>query len=173
MKKSTLLVVAGLVVIVWLLSTSKGTKNIFNFKNNPDFKSTVYFVYSPTCPHCHELADYLQGLNLTVNVKAVTDGRFLVPYLQEAGISWQYSVPVMVGISDKVIAVEGYPSTEQNIEGYFGGQTYESQLCTSQGGYADGLPYDFCHLPNGFLLGNQNAVDYLLNHCKENTCKTV
>ncbi|MBR9680991.1 MAG: hypothetical protein GOU98_04180 [Candidatus Altiarchaeota archaeon] len=174
MKKSTLLFGLGLLVLVWIVSISGGSNGVFDFEKNPSISSTIYFVYSPTCPHCHELANYLKTLNLSVNVKAVTNGKFLQTFLQNDGITWRYGVPILVGISEtKVIAIEGYPDATQILDGYFVSQSYEQTLCTNQGGFENGFPYDFCNLPNGFLLGNQNSVNYLLDYCSENECKKL
>ena len=174
MKKSTLLLGLGLVALVWVVSISGGSNGTFDFETNPNLDSTVYMVYSPTCPHCHELASYLKTLNLTVNIKAVSDGRFLQTFLQNGGVTWKYGVPILVGISEeKVVASEGYPDATQILDGFFVSQSYEKNLCINQGGFPNDEPYDFCKLPSGFLLGNQYSVDYILDYCTENECKKL
>ena len=172
MNKNYVFVVIGIILFLLVSSSKTKSTNPFDF-GETNYESTIYLVYSVSCPHCHELAEYLQLKDLSVNIVPTVNGRAIHDLLALNGITWNYGVPILVGISDTVMAVEGYPSESQIQDGFFGGSDFEQELCTSQNGVLIGEPYEFCKLPSGFILGNQHAVDHIIDYCTENVCRTI
>ena len=140
--------------------------------------SVIYIGYSPTCPHCHHLLEYIDSLNVEgIKILSTTNGRYIYDCLSKHGIRWDFGVPIMFAWFDsKLFVIQGFPSSSQDSEGYFLGKEKEIEYCKSSNGklnYDENGRYLFCTLPNGIVLGNRNAVDYLLKKCKETACKAI
>lgn len=139
-------------------------------------RGTVYVVYSPTCPHCHTLIEYVRREDRNVNVITTTDSSAVAEVFSEYGISWDYGVPVMFGtVNDTMILLKGFPSDSQFRNGYFMSKDYEENLCGLQNGTAigDGSDYRFCILSDGQMMGNAYSADAVLSFCEERVCDFI
>ncbi len=139
--------------------------------------STVYLIYSPTCPHCHELRKYLASVNTNVKIVETTEAGKFYRKLKQLGVEWDGGVPLLFAVlkNNTVIAIEGYPAAQQEVNGYFLGREKEIEICNSLKGRSVyiGGEYKFCILPSGIILGNRYAVDYLLEICGREKCKEI
>jgi len=142
-------------------------------------KNTVYLIYSPFCPHCHHMMEYLHEIAEKYEIKVVeTMNTTYVLYLKEKfNFTWDGGVPLLFAVlkNDTLIAIEGYPSVSQDVDGYFLGKEREQEICRYSGGesiYENG-DYKFCKLPNGVILGNKYAINYLFAICKNESCKEI
>lgn len=168
-----------LVLLILLVLTA--FRDIFS-KGEPSFPdvsendSVVYLAYSETCPHCHTLIRYIQSKQSSVKVMSTTQGADFKTTLDGYGVQWGFGVPMIFAIVDgQLLGVEGFPDESQDIDGYFMGKDFERRLCDSRGGepqLKEG-DYKFCKLPNGFFLGNKNAVDYVLSVCESTQCVSI
>lgn len=145
-------------------------------KNEKMFRSKVYLIYSLTCPHCKAMIKYIDSLNKNVSVIKVTDSRYGA-LLKKFNFSWDGGVPLLFAVleNNTLIVIQGYPAESQEKDGYFMGMDYELSMCESLKGekiYENGK-YVFCKLPNGAILGNKYAVDYLFSLCEKQTCKEI
>ncbi|MDN5358278.1 MAG: hypothetical protein PWP76_121 [Candidatus Diapherotrites archaeon] len=123
-------------------------------------------VYSPTCPHCHSLMKYLDEKYPDAPILRTTDGSKIKEYLKEAGVSWDGGVPIMaVRVDGNVFVLSGFPSENQDVNGYFMGREKELSLCKGMRGtpYPNEQNYLFCILPDGKILGNKYVVDWVLS----------
>jgi len=139
-------------------------------------ESVIYLAYSEACPHCHTLMNYIQSKQTEVRMLATTNGAALKPVLDSYGVDWDFGVPMMFAIAGgEMLALEGFPSESQDIGGYFMGKDFEQQLCQSRGGepQLENSDYRYCKLPDGFFLGNKNAVDYVLSICESARCASL
>ena len=131
---------------------------------------TIYIIYSPSCPHCHTLINYIDSLNLNIDVKKTTNGGDYVNFLKLHGINWDGGVPLTFSLlkNGTLITISGYPSSSQEKDGYFINMEYEKSMCERMGGSAVFInsTYKFCKLPNGMLLGNRYSIGYLINLIK-------
>ena len=151
-------------------SNSSTTYNDIITQSN---SSVIYLVYSPTCPHCHHLMDYLSTLDTNVTIIETTDARRIYSCLKKENINWDFGVPIMVAkINGRVHMVFGYPSVDQDINGYFMGKDKEEQICSSGGKpvYVNGS-YVFCKIENNKYLGNKYSVNYLISLCEKYRCE--
>ncbi len=130
-------------------------------------KEGLYLVYSPVCPHCHHLMGYLKGMG--VNAILTTDISPVAPALERAGFSWDGGVPLLVCVADRnVVIMEGFPSSSQDVNGYFLGMEREEEICRGLKGtpvYEGGV-YAYCVLPTGALLGNVRALQVVVSACE-------
>lgn len=135
--------------------------------------SFVYLVYSPSCPHCHALINYLKGREEGLRVVTTTDGAWAARVLGKYGLNWNGGVPVLFAVSgSEITAIQGFPAGSQDKGGYFMGLEYEKALCESGSGtpVLNGSEYLYCRQADGFLLGNRFSVDYLINKCLQGNC---
>lgn len=152
-------------------------KNTTPLQNNS--KSFIYLIYSPVCPHCEHLIEYLKSFEKEKNIVIVktTKASKYLGVLKRFNFSWDGAVPLLFGIVENksLIAIEGYPSKEQDINGYFLGKEKEQGFCKKLNGKEvfENKEYKFCKLPNNVILGNKYAVDYLINTCKIKKCYAV
>lgn len=142
-------------------------------------KSFIYLIYSPTCPHCGHLMEYLKNFegekNITIVKTTQTSKYFGI--LKKFNFTWDGGVPLLFAIvkNKTLIVIEGYPSERQDVNGYFLGKEKEQTLCKRINGkevFENGK-YKFCKLPNNIILGNKYAVDYLINTCKIEKCYAI
>jgi hypothetical protein len=144
---------------------------------NPQ-ESVVYLIYSPICPHCHHMIEYLQTFENEIKIVKTTDSSKYANYLLERfNFSWDRGVPLLFGIVENktLIVIEGYPAEQQEKDGYFLGKEKEQEICEKLKGekvFVNG-DYRFCRLPNGIIMGNKYAVDYLINICKTKGCSAI
>ena len=139
----------------------------------PNNSSVIYLVYSPACPHCHHLMDYLSTITTNVTIIETTDARRIYSCLKKENIDWDFGVPIMVAkINNAMYMVSGYPSVDQDMNGYFMGKDKEEQICNSGGKpiYVNGS-YAFCEIGNNKYLGNKYSVDYLISLCEKYGCE--
>ncbi|GEM_PF-1594508 len=142
-------------------------------------ENTIYLIYSPVCPHCHHMREYLHEMAKEHGIRVVeTMNTSYALYLKEEfNFTWDGGVPLLFAVlkNNTLVAIEGYPSTSQDVNGYFLGKEKEQEFCKHWGGegvYEDG-EYKFCKLPNGVIVGNKYAVDYLVRVCKSEKCKDI
>ena len=134
-------------------------------------KDVVYIIFSPTCPHCHSLIDYVESKNTGLPIVKTTEGGKYVKFLESHGVKWDGGVPLLFVLlkNETLIAVNGYPAESQEKDGYFYGMDYEKSMCEKMNGepfYENG-EYKFCKLPNGMILGNKYSVDYVIELCEK------
>jgi Glutaredoxin. len=133
----------------------------------------IYVVYSPTCPHCTNLLEYLDKTGKLV-IK-VTPEEFVRMEVYKELSRYFYGVPfVFAKVNDSFIIISGYPSKQQEIDGYFYGLETEMKLCNEMNGTAFYINnnYAFCNL-SGIILGNKYAIDWLIETCKIYGCEKV
>lgn len=134
-------------------------------------RDTIYIIYSPTCPHCHYLINYIESKSMNITVVKTTEGGKYVKFLESHGIKWDGGVPLLFVLlkNETLVVVNGYPTESQEKNGYFFGVDYEKSMCEKMSGkpfYENG-EYKFCKLPNGMLLGNMYSVDYVIGLCEK------
>lgn len=165
-----------------VLFTSSETSNPSmpgNISNTSNFSSknpsVIYIAYSPSCPHCYHLLEYVSELNLkNVSIIQTQNGREVYTLLKKYNYSWDFGVPIVfTRVNGSLIVIKGYPSKDQDREGYFIGKEYEERLCESLGGKKEmsNGKYLFCWIEDNEILGNKYAIDYLINLCEKNLCK--
>jgi hypothetical protein len=164
--------VAGIVALVLLFRSGKTEWNSEFISG----RGTVYIVYSPTCPHCHTLIEYVRKAGRDVNVITTTGSSAVAEVFSEYGVSWDYGVPVMFGLADdSLILLRGFPSDSQFRNGYLVSKEYEQNLCALQNGTAAGNSesYKFCILGGGQMMGNAYSADAVLSFCEERVCEFI
>ncbi|OYT42494.1 MAG: hypothetical protein B6U78_01180 [Candidatus Aenigmarchaeota archaeon ex4484_224] len=154
---------------------SSQTSQSSNFQNLSG-SSTIYLIYSSSCPHCHHLIETLQSLDLKgVSIIQSMNGKEAFYCLNQRNFTWNFGVPIVFAlVNDKLIVIEGYPSSSQDVNGYFLGKEKEESFCKSMNGnpiYDNSGNYLFCKLPDGTILGNKYAIEYLIDLCKKNSCQ--
>ncbi len=126
----------------------------------------ILIVYNPECPHCHELLAYIQKYYPNAPITKTTNGSVAQEPLQAAGVQWDGGVPLMiVRLPDgNYIVLEGFPAAQQNVNGYVYGQKSEEAMCKQLKGTSVDIngQYAFCKLPNGTIIGNEHAVDWVM-----------
>lgn len=138
-------------------------------------ESTVYLLYSPTCPHCHAMIEYIESKRMGVKlIKTMETSKYAKYLMANCSFKWDGGVPLLFAVlkNGTLIAIEGYPAKSQEKNGYFMGKEYEINMCNKLKGtpiYENG-EYRFCKLPNKAILGNKYAVDYVLLTCEEAKC---
>jgi len=136
----------------------------------PEGNYVGVLVYSPTCPHCENLRAYLEKKYPDVPLLETTDGSKIRPYLREANVTWQGGVPIMaLRIDGKVYIVSGFPSKYQDKGGYINGKDWEESFCRGVHGkmYPSERNYLFCIRPDGSIIGNEHAIDWLMEQLKK------
>ncbi len=166
-------IVFPLMALLVFVSGCVGNETVESQKS---FASKVYLIQSPTCPHCKAIIKYLDSVDFNVSIIKTTSGEY-GKYLKKYNFSWNGGVPLLFAIleNNTLIAIQGYPTESQEKNGYFIGKEYEMNMCNSLDGkmtFKNG-EYQFCKLPNGVILGNKYAVDYLLELCEKNLCKEI
>ena len=127
-------------------------------------QSTIHIVYSPTCPHCHSLFSYLENKTGNLYVDKTTSGGRAYKTLSKYEIAWSGGVPLVYAeFNNTLIAVSGFPTEGR----YTKSEEYEREICSNSGGDFS----KFCTFSNGLILGNADAVDYLLTFCTQNKCE--
>jgi len=172
--------IAGILFILTALHIFSGSSKTpnpampENTSNTSKNVSVIYIAYSPSCPHCYHLLEYVSKLNLkNVSILTTQNGREVYALLKKYNYNWDFGVPIVfTEVNGKLIIIKGYPSKEQDKEGYFIGEEYERKLCESLGGKKEmsNGKYLFCWVKNNEILGNKYAIDYLINLCEENLC---
>ncbi len=171
-KNKNLLIFSALLLIVFtLIFLSKFLK----FKAYSNNTSTIYLIYSPTCPHCHHLKEFLKTKSLTnVSIIESTDAMKAYYCLKEKNFDWNFGVPILFAYSNgKLIVIQGYPSSLQDVNGYFGGKDVEEKYCKDMNGkpvYDENKNYLYCVM-NNIILGNKYSVEYLIDLCEKNFCE--
>ncbi len=125
----------------------------------------IIIVYSPTCPHCENLLAYLEKHYPDAPITKSTDPQIVRPYLEEANVVWQGGVPIMVVVTDNnVYIISGFPSKYQDKNGYINGRAWEMSWCRGIHGkmYPSERNYFFCIRPDGTIIGNEHAVDWVM-----------
>lgn len=177
----TKFVVISLFVIIAAYIFLNRYNNDVNYINDSSFSRTVngsviYLVYSPTCPHCHHLMEYLDKLNPKVNIVKTTDSRKIYSCLKKYGVDWDFGVPIMfANVSGVITMIQGYPSSSQDVDGYFLGLQKEEQICKNSGTpiYNSNGTYMFCRIGTAKYLGNMYSVSYLVSQCEKNNCSPM
>lgn len=142
-------------------------------------ESTIYLIYSPVCPHCHHMMEYLREIAKEHEIRIVeTMNSSYAVYLKEKfNFTWDGGVPLLFAVlsNDTLITIEGYPSVSQDVNGYFLGKEKEQELCKRWGGECvyENNEYKFCKLSNGVIVGNKYAVDRIVNLCEKYGCKEI
>lgn len=152
-----LLAIIGII----LFSTNTPKQNV-----QEDGNYVGVLVYSPSCPHCHALINYLNEKYPEVPILRTTDASKIKQYLEEAGVAWQGGVPILaIKANSKVYVISGFPSESQLKDGYFFGADREKQLCAQWNGtaYEENGRYLFCQLKDGTIIGNEHAVDWVMS----------
>ena len=133
----------------------------------------IYVVYEPTCPHCHHLFEYLDEIDVgTINIR-IPEFRKMKVYRELS--RYFKGVPFIFSkVNNSFIIISGFPSKEQDIDGYFYGQYNEIELCKKANGTGvfSNDTYLFCNV-SGIILGNKYAIDWLINICKNYNCEVV
>ena len=129
-------------------------------------KGHILIVYNPECPHCHELLSYLSQHYPTAPITKTTNGSAAKGPLEAAGVQWDGGVPLLIARlpEGNYVVIEGFPAAQQNVNGYIYGLKSEEAMCKQLKGtpiYIDGK-YAFCKLPNGTIIGNEHAVDWVM-----------
>ncbi|NPA38331.1 MAG: hypothetical protein GXN99_00885 [Candidatus Nanohaloarchaeota archaeon] len=141
---------------------------------NVEGNKALYVISSPTCPHCINLKNDLK--QVSANIIYVSPTSTEAYKIQRLVPEWSGGVPLMVCLtSDKPLVMIGYPSATQEKDGYFLGEEQEKEICRSQQGKEiyDGNKYLYCVLPNGFIIGNEYALNYLLEVYRNQGCKKL
>ncbi len=142
-------------------------------------ENTVYLIYSPVCPHCQHMKEYLHETAKEHGIRVVEtmNASYALYLKEEFNFTWDGGVPLLFAVlkNGTLIAIEGYPSASQDVNGYFLGKEREQEICKRWGGegiYEHG-EYKFCRLPSGLIIGNKYAVDYLVKACENSGCKEI
>ena len=160
-----------LIVLFPILYDILKSNNLVEFRDKE--KYNIYVVYSPNCPHCHYLFEYLDKIGIeTINIQ-ISDFANMKAY--EELSKYFKGVPfIFAKVNNSFVIVSGFPSKEQDINGYFYGLETERELCKKTNGTEVFLNnnYAFCNL-SGIILGNRYAIDWLINICKNYNCEVV
>ncbi|NPA76815.1 MAG: hypothetical protein GXN93_03615 [Candidatus Diapherotrites archaeon] len=167
--------IAGILVIASTWTGHKtSTEPAWNAETN------AVLIYSPTCVHCHALIQYLQEKNAfdEMNIVKTTNPSPYIPLLSKMGLGFN-GVPTFIvyapdaNIPAKIktapfIVMIGFPSEYQDKNGYFMGENKELSYCKDMHGvpYYENNTYLFCIRPDGTILGNEHAVDWILKILK-------
>jgi len=142
--------------------------------NNIKEKYNIYVVYSPTCPHCKNLFSFLDREG--IGVEKISVEKFYVMKVYKNLSKYFLGVPfVFAKVNDTIIVINGYPSKDQERDGYFLGKDFEEDLCIK----TNGIPvyinntYSFCKSSENVLLGNRYSILWLVEQCKEYGCEKL
>ena len=174
MKLKTIAIIGLFLMLSGCVSSNKDVIGNVNANN------TLYLIYSPTCPHCHALINFLKKeLNNHEDIKVILikDGTKYANLFTSYNYSWSGGVPLLFAIlsNNTFIAIKGFPTSQQNSDGYLISKSYEIRMCDSLHGrkvYTDGTYY-YCIMPTGEISGNEYAIRYLLKLCEDVGCKKV
>ena len=141
-------------------------------------RTNAVLIYSESCPHCHALIQYLEKKNAfeELNIAKTTDPSPYISLLAKMGINFsgvptfivyapETNLPAVIKTAPFIVIV-GFPSDHQNKDGYFMGRKRELEYCQGMHGtpYYENNTYLFCMLPDGTILGNEHAIDWILQH---------
>jgi len=151
---------------------------LLNRENVPEKeleKYNIYVVYSPVCPHCENLLNFLDKEG--IGVEKISIEMFpVMKIFRNLSEYYRGEVPfVFAKINNTIIIIKGYPSKNQENDGYFIGKEFEEDLCKK----TNGIPvyinntYAFCKLSENVLLGNRYAILWLVEQCKEYGCEKL
>ena len=129
-------------------------------------RGQILVVYNPECPHCHELLAYLSQHYPTAPITKTTDGSAARAPLQAAHVQWDGGVPLFIARlpEGNYVVIEGFPAAQQNVDGYIYGPKSEEAMCKQLKGTPIYIKdkYAFCKLPNGTIIGNEHAMDWVM-----------
>ncbi len=136
-------------------------------------KLNIYVVYSPTCPHCHHLLEVLKEMNVSV-IKILPD-EFTKMEIYKNLSKYFSGVPfVFAKVNGSIIIIEGFPTKEQDVNGYYYGKDFEIKMCLKENGkpvYINNS-YAFCNI-TGIILGNLYSLKWLINQCLKYGCEAI
>jgi len=139
--------------------------------NNIKEKYNIYVVYSPTCPHCENLLNFLDKEG--IGVEKIPIEKFYVMKVYKNLSDYFSGVPfVFAKVNDTIIIITGYPSKDQERDGYFLGRDFEEDLCIKTKGtpvYINNT-YSFCKSSENVLSGNKYSILWLVEQCREYGC---
>jgi len=173
-KRKYIIIIALLIVITLsLIFTRVKIENNIN-ENNVKEKYNIYVVYSPTCPHCENLLNFLEEER--IGVEKIPIENFYTMDIFNNLSKYFNGVPfVFANVNGTIIIIEGYPSKDEENNGYFIGKEFEENFCIK----ANGTPiyinntYGFCELSKNVFLGNEYAILWLIEQCKKYGCKKL
>ena len=146
-----------------------------------DARTNAVIIYSESCPHCHALIRYLEEKNAfeELNIVKTTDASPYIPLLAKMGINFS-GVPTFIMYAPEMnipsavktapfIVIVGFPSNNQNKNGYFMGKEKELEYCQGMRGtpYYENNTYLFCVLPDGTVLGNEHAINWIMSKIQQ------
>jgi len=142
--------------------------------NIPTKQYNIYVVYSPTCPHCKNLFNFLEKNGIGVH-KLTMDIFAITPAYKDLAILFR-GVPFMFAkVNGTYVIIQGYPSSNQEKDGYFMGRDFEEDLCKSMNAipvYENGT-YLFCKIAPNIIFGNRYAVLWLVDQCDKYGCEKI
>jgi len=145
-----------------------------SLSNMPAKQYNIYVVYSPTCPYCKNLFDFLEKNGIGVH-KLTIDLFTITPVYRELAIFFTGVPFVFAKINGTYVIVQGYPASNQEKDGYFMGRDFEENLCKSMNAipvYENGT-YLFCKITNNVFFGNRYAIQWLIDQCERYGCEEV
>jgi len=156
-----------LVVLIAMLLAPIGKPTVSNKQYD------IYVVYSPSCPHCENLLEFLD--NNGINVTKITIDEFANTSIFPNLTKYFVGVPfVFAEVNDSLVVVIGYPSKTQEKDGYLIGRDYEENMCIKVNGtpvYINNT-YQFCNI-TGVLVGNKYSIMWLIDQCEKYGCKKL
>jgi len=176
MRKVYFLFIFALVLFSACIMQEEKNQNTNQIHENKE--NVVYLIYSPACPHCHAMIEYLKNYENEIKIVKTTQPKKYLSYLyKNFNFSWDGGVPLLFGIVENktLIVIQGYPAKGQEKNGYFLGKEKEQKICENMNGEKIMIngDYKFCELPTGVILGNKYAIDYLINTCKTKGCTVI
>jgi len=145
-----------------------------SLSNTPAKQYNIYVVYSPTCPHCKNLFEFLEKGGIGVH-KLTIDIFSITPVYRELAIFFTGVPFIFAKVNNTYVIIQGYPSSNQEKDGYFMGRDFEENLCKSMNAtpvYENGT-YLFCRITPNILFGNRYAVLWLVEQCDRYGCEKI
>jgi len=165
------------ILLIFLVSLALTFLSLFltkNTKNEPLERYNIYLVFSPTCPHCENLMNFLEKER--IGVESIPIEKFYVIGVYKNLSGYFNGVPfVFAKVNNTIIIIKGYPSKGQEKNGYFLGKEFEEDFCKKTNGtpvYINNT-YAFCKLSENVLLGNRYSILWLIEQCREYGCERL
>lgn len=168
LSKYLILPIAIAIVVILALMFRSSLSNV------PTKQYNIYVVYSPTCPHCKNLFDFLEKNGIGVH-KLTIDIFSITPVYRELAIFFTGVPFIFAKVNGTYIIIQGYPSSNQEKDGYFMGRDFEENLCKSMNATPvyENETYLFCRITPNILFGNRYAILWLIEQCDKYGCEKI
>jgi len=178
MEKKHVIIMILLIIVSLSISFIFVNKTSVKSESNIKEKYNIYIVYSPTCPHCENLLNFLDREG--IEIEKIPVEKFYVMKISNNLSAYFKGVPfVFAKVNNTILIISGYPSSNQERDGYFLGKDYEEKLCKEMNGtpvYINST-YAFCKIAENnkysIFYGNRYSILWLIEQCKEYGCEKL